>query len=129
MTVSESVSCVALLNAVVAVTPEPENVTTAPLWKPVPVTVIDWFVAPCPREAGLKLVIVGGVPIVIENALVVVAPAPSASMIVKFDVATCVGVPEMTPVLAFRFRPAGSVPTDTDQVSGAVPPVFASVVE
>jgi hypothetical protein len=34
------------------------------------------------------------------------------------------GVPEMTPVLLLRLRPAGKAPVATDQIRGAVPPVL-----
>lgn len=43
-------------------------------------------------------------------------------------VLAAVGVPEMTPVLAFSDNPVGNVPDDTDQVYGAVPPVADKVV-
>ena len=43
--------------------------------------------------------------------------------------APAVGVPEITPVLPARLRPAGSDPADTVQLNGAVPPVDTSVVE
>jgi hypothetical protein len=36
--------------------------------------------------------------------------------------AAAFGVPEIIPVLALRFRPAGSVPDVIDQVKGDVPP-------
>ena len=43
--------------------------------------------------------------------------------------APAVGVPLITPVLLTRLSPAGSEPADTVQLSGAVPPDEASVVE
>jgi hypothetical protein len=39
-----------------------------------------------------------------------------------------VGVPLKTPVVAFRAKPAGSVPADTDQVYAFIPPLAANVV-
>jgi hypothetical protein len=39
------------------------------------------------------------------------------------------GVPEITPVVLVRLSPAGSAPLDIVQLSGAVPPVDARVVE
>jgi hypothetical protein len=39
------------------------------------------------------------------------------------------GVPEITPVLEFTVKPLGKVPVDTDQVSGAVPPVATTGCE
>ena len=44
------------------------------------------------------------------------APAPvllSLACTVKVLVPSAVGVPDRTPVLAFRLRPAGSVPVET----------------
>lgn len=38
-----------------------------------------------------------------------------------------VGVPDMTPVLAFRASPAGNAPVDTLQLIGGVPPVVCKV--
>ena len=43
--------------------------------------------------------------------------------------APAVGVPEITPVALTRLRPAGNAPADTDQLSGAVPPDAARLVE
>ena len=37
------------------------------------------------------------------------------------------GVPEITPVVAFKLSPAGKLPVVTAQVSGVIPPVAASV--
>src|SRR5215813_7135751 len=54
--------------------------------------------------------------------------APPATPIVKLDVPAAVGVPEITPVLAARVNPAGSVPLAIDQVYGGVPPLAARVV-
>ena len=42
-----------------------------------------------------------------------VAPPPSVAVIVKFEVVTVVGVPEITPVAAFNVSPAGRLPADT----------------
>ena len=39
------------------------------------------------------------------------------------------GVPVIAPVLVLRFSPVGNVPTDNDQVRGAVPPVDARICE
>ena len=41
------------------------------------------------------------------------APPPSVAVIVKFEFAAVVGVPEITPVAAFNVRPAGRLPADT----------------
>jgi hypothetical protein len=41
----------------------------------------------------------------------------------KVAVPPAVGVPEITPVLSFRFRPTGKLPDAIDQVYGEVPPL------
>jgi hypothetical protein len=56
-----AVSEVALLNVTeLTVMQVPENVTFAPLTKPVPLMVMLWFDAPWPRESGAALVTVTG---------------------------------------------------------------------
>jgi hypothetical protein len=62
---------------------------------------------------------------VTERALVDEAPLAPVTRTVKLEVAAAVGVPLRTPV-ADRLRPAGSVPAETDQLYGVVPPVAAS---
>ena len=52
----------------------------------------------------------------------------SVTCTVKLKVPAACGVPEMVPELLI-FRPSGRFPELTDQVSGAVPPAAASVVE
>ena len=42
-----------------------------------------------------------------------VAPPPSVAVIVKFEVAAVVGIPEITPVAGFNVSPAGRLPADT----------------
>ena len=54
-----------------------------------------------------------------------VAVPPPVTWTVKLKVPAAVGVPLRTPA-EDRFRPAGSVPADTDQLYGVVPPVAAS---
>jgi hypothetical protein len=53
--------------------------------------------------------------------------AESVTVTVKLEVPAVVGVPEMTPVAGAKVRPVGRVPTVTDQVKGAVPPLAARV--
>ena len=65
---------------------------------------------------------------VIDNALVAVPLALSATCTVKLLVPAAVGVPLMTPAL-LKLKPAGSVPELTDQVYGVVPPLAANVCE
>jgi len=69
------------------------------------------------------VVIVGTAAIVIVSALVAIAPAPSVTRTVKFDVPAAEGVPAMTPAPVIGLNPAGSDPADNDHVNGAVPPV------
>jgi len=63
------------------------------------------------------------------SACVTLWLALSTTITVKFDVAAVVGLPEITPVLAFSVNPAGSVPALTLHVSGVVPPVAPTVAE
>ena len=46
---------------------------------------------------------------------------------VKLNVAADEGVPVMAPLPVFKVKPAGSVPTDTDQLYGDVPPLADNV--
>jgi hypothetical protein len=66
---------------------------------------------PAPVQVGLIELIVGVVPIVITSvcwALVLQGPAPLLAVILTLVVPAVVGVPEITPVLVFTLRPAGS---------------------
>ena len=56
----------------------------------------------------------------------VLFPAAFVALTVKLNVPVVVGVPDMTPVEAFKLRPVGSVRAEISQVIGAVP-VAASV--
>jgi hypothetical protein len=71
----------------------------------------------------------GGAAIVIDRALVAVAPTLSATRMVKLDVPAVAGVPLMTPVPAFKVSPEGSDPTVMDHEKGATPPAFVAAVE
>jgi len=53
-------------------------------------------------------------------------PAEFVALTVKLNVPIVVGVPEMTPVVSFKLRPAGNVRLEIDQVIG-VEPVAVSV--
>src|SRR5579871_613942 len=53
---------------------------------------------------------------VMLSALVAVDALASCACTVKLVVPAPVGVPEITPVLGARTRPAGSAPTEIDQV-------------
>jgi hypothetical protein len=69
--------------------------------------------------------------IVILRDLVSVCMGLLASLTwaVKLKVPAPVGVPLMTPLLAFSVKPTGREPLAIDQVYGMVPPVAASVAE
>lgn len=55
---------------------------------------------------------------------VVFTVAESVNFTVKLNCPVCVGVPEITPVFAFKIKPGGSVePVGKLQVTGGVPPV------
>ena len=73
----------------------------------------------------MTLVTVGTGAIVILKDLVT-EPSPFVALIVKLEVSTIVGVPEITPVDGSSDNPVGSVPESTAHVIGAVP-VAASV--
>jgi hypothetical protein len=62
-------------------------------------------------------------------AVCAVGTSASVTFTVKLigPVTLPVGVPEMTPVLAFRVSPAGRVPALIDHVYGVIPPVAATV--
>ena len=67
---------------------------------------------------------------VIESAAVAVLGIASDTCTVKDDVPVPVGVPDITPVEAFRDSPVGSVPTVTvHEPYGGVPPAAVSVTE
>lgn len=53
--------------------------------------------------------------------------AESRTWAVKLKVPAAVGVPEITPVAAFRVRPAGIEPALMDQLYGVKPPVACKV--
>ena len=67
--------------------------------------------------------------IVTANGRVAVAPAESMANIVKLEGPVPKGVPEITPVLPLRLRPAGRAPDATDHATGAVPPLLLTVCE
>ena len=75
-------------------------------------------------NAGIEGAIVSASVTVVDDA----GEAESVTLNVS-DVAlpAAVGVPLMTPVAAFKARPAGSVPPARVHVYGVIPPVAASV--
>ena len=54
------------------------------------------------------------------NALVTF-PAEFVALTVKLDVPAVVGVPVIAPVVAFKVKPVGNVPSVTAHVIGVVP--------
>jgi hypothetical protein len=62
-----------------------------------------------------------------EYARKPVAPTVSVAVTAKLDVAAVVGVPLITPVVAFNVTPVGRVPAVTANVFAPVPPVVDSV--
>ena len=69
--------------------------------------------------------IAGGAAMTILRAFVLF-PAVFVALTVKLNVPAAVGVPVINPVVAFRFKPAGSVRPDISHVIGVVP-IAASV--
>ena len=69
--------------------------------------------------------------ILIESACVSFCPPASATRTVNVDVAAgAIGVPEITPVVGFKFSPGGSAPVPgwtMLKVSGAIPPTVWTV--
>ena len=55
-------------------------------------------------------------------AWVAVRPVESTTLRVKLKVPAAVGVPVIAPVEGASVKPGGSVPAETVQVNGAVPP-------
>ena len=103
-----AVSCVAEPKAVASGVPF--QFTVEPETKLVPFTVSVNPGPPAPVQVGLIELIVGVVPIVITSVALAVwqEPAPLLAVMVTLVVPAAVGVPEITPVLVFTLRPAGS---------------------
>ena len=53
--------------------------------------------------------------------------ALSVTITVRLKSPVAVGVPEITPVLVFRVKPAGRLPAEMLQVYGDMPPVACTV--
>jgi hypothetical protein len=83
---------------------------------------------PPPPEPLIRSTEGGGATalIVTEKSFVDEAPLAPSTRTVKLEGPSAVGVPSRTPV-GDRLKPAGSVPADTDQLYGVVPPVAVSV--
>ena len=83
---------------------------------------------PPPPELLERSIEGGGAAVLIatEKSFVDEAPSAPSTRTVKLELSAAVGVPLRTPTVD-KVRPAGSVPADTDQLYGVVPPVAASV--
>jgi hypothetical protein len=102
-----AVSCAAETNVVTSGVPF--QFTVEPETKLVPFTVSVNCGPPAVAQVGLSELIVGAVRIVITNVALAVLQelAPLLALMVTLGVPAVVGVPEITPVLAFTLRPAG----------------------
>ena len=87
----------------------------------VPVALSVWLYALFTVPSGKDtVVIVGGAAMTTLRAFVTF-PAEFVALTEKLNVPIVVGVPEITPVFAFKLSPAGSVPVAIDQDIGVVP--------
>ena len=87
----------------------------------VPVALSVWLYALFTVPSGSEtVVIVGGAAMTMLRELVPF-PAEFVALTEKVNVPIVVGVPEITPVVSFKIRPAGSVRLEIDQVRGVVP--------
>jgi len=107
-----AVSCLVVTNVVTSGLPF--QYTVSPWMKSLlgPFTVSVKSGPPAAMQVGLIELIVGVVPILITKVAVAVLQelAPLLAVIVTLVVPAAVGVPEITPVLVFTDRPAGSRP-------------------
>jgi hypothetical protein len=103
-----AVSCVAETKAVASGLPF--QFTVEPEMKFVPFTVSVNCGPPAAVHVGLSEVVVGLALMVITSVALPVlqGPAPLVALMVTLDVPAVVGVPEISPVLVFTLRPAGS---------------------
>jgi hypothetical protein len=90
----------------------PFQYTVEPETKLLPFTVRVNCGPPAPMQVGLIELIVGVLPIVITKVAVALLQelAPLLALMVTLVVPVALGVPEITPVLVFTLRPAGSGP-------------------
>jgi hypothetical protein len=98
---------------------------------PLACIVVEYAVPAVPPGNDV-LVTVGGcaaAATAILSAFVPMLFAASFTCTVNDTVPAVVGVPEITPVDATRFNPAGNAPALTLQLYGVVPPLACSVVE
>jgi hypothetical protein len=111
------------------------EVTIQLLYGGVPVVAASvWeYGTPTVPPGSEEVVMLGAAVMLIDSALdMEVAPALSPTFTLKLNglPVAAVGVPLITPELAFTVRPGGSVPLETAQLLyGGTPPVAASVCE
>jgi hypothetical protein len=98
---------------------------------PLACSVVEYAVPAVPPGSDVVVTVggCGAAATAMLNAFVPVLFAASFTCTVKETVPVVVGVPEITPVDATRFNPAGNVPALTLQPYGVVPPLACSVVE
>ena len=65
--------------------------------------------------------VITGIAVTTMLRALVLFPAAFVALTVKLNVPAVVGVPDITPVDAFKLRPAGNVRAEISQVIGAVP--------
>jgi hypothetical protein len=70
---------------------------------------------------GRDAVVTVGISVTTILRLLVLFPAEFVALTVKLDVPVAVGVPDITPLVVLKFKPAGSVPLDIAHVFGVVP--------
>ena len=66
-----------------------------------------------------------GIAVMTILRLLVVLPAEFVALTVKLNVPATIGIPVIAPVVSFRFKPAGSIPSETDHVIGVAPVAFS----
>jgi hypothetical protein len=70
---------------------------------------------------GSDAVVTVGIAVITILKLRVVFPAEFVALTVKLNVPIVVGTPVIAPFVAFKLKPAGSVPFDIAHVIGVVP--------
>ena len=98
---------------------------------PLACSVVEYAVPAVPPGSDVVVTVggCGAAATAMLKAFVPVLFAASVTCTVNDTVPAAVGVPEITPVDATRFNPAGNVPALTLQLYGVVPPLACSVVE
>jgi hypothetical protein len=74
-----------------------------------------------PGKAGVVIVGTAALAFMTMLSALVALPTLFVALTVKLNVPAVVGVPVIAPVLEFKLKPAGRLPTVIDHVIGAVP--------